>query len=507
MNYLSLAVIALASYLPIVQNDISDPDLMDFDQMAMEVNALRSERRVEDALQLVEEQVRLIDDPESFETALRRSLALSVCGWIKDAECFRRQRDLMFASAPAYAHYFTVLRAFDGAPRQSAFESVTWLLANNLQTMPYLSVSSLLDIVDHLREQQDLLAARSLLEQVVETDIMSAIAVSEQEALYENLARLYVETGDSENAFDILIKHVGSFDQRIFVQRLAVYDTLRDRLVEQGYYDQSDMRSQTVDLMASAVRSEDALNWNSWASIRLDSLFFMLSQHEMGAAKALLDQSLALFPEHETSSYEYGFLYEARALLYEQAGNIDAAEAVYTDLLSSGPDAWADFTSQAINYAAFLWRHRRFEEALTTANQVFENNQGSLSDSGEVWVRTLLICSHIGVNPAYDAADDISALRALRRENHQAFALSLLCVGDAESIAQDYIDRLSGVTDWELAFWALLPEENKAYPDTELDVMRTRVQVITLRADVQDALKRHGRIAVYPGRHIYWGTF
>ena len=146
--------------------------------------------------------------------------------------------------------------------------------------------------------------------------------------------------------------------------------------------------------------------------------------------------------------------------------------------------------SQTINLAWAQLRARHANDALTTL-AVFDAPGRDVSAYGLMEMRSVQACAATQLGKAPEATAAIAFMKAHRRDNIGALGSALLCAGDLDSAAADFIQRLD---DPEQRATALL-ELSDYDPRTGTlppDPIYSRMPMLARRPDIQAAIARVG---------------
>lgn len=185
--------------------------------------------------------------------------------------------------------------------------------------------------------------------------------------------------------------------------------------------------------------------------------------------------------------------------LHLQLGHYDKAVAAFrkgAEIVESG----GLNVSQVINLAQIQNSYGHGEEAIKTLS-VFEASGRSLSPYGNMALRYNRACAHSVAKRPADSAADVAYIRAHPKDAPLMLGSLLLCLGDLDGAAAEFIKRLD---DPDTRTDALI--ELSDYDDPPVRIPRdpgeARIPELKARADVKAAIARAGgirRFQVQPG--------
>ncbi len=157
--------------------------------------------------------------------------------------------------------------------------------------------------------------------------------------------------------------------------------------------------------------------------------------------------------------------------------------------------------SQVINLAEIHNSYGHGEEALKTL-AVFEASERPLSPYGHMALRYNRACAHAVARRPADAAADLAYVRAHPKDSPGMLGNLLLCLGDMDGAAAEFIKRLEGA-DTRTAALIELSDYDDPPVAVPLDPAEARFPALKARADIKAAIARAGgirRFRIQPGR-------
>lgn len=190
-------------------------------------------------------------------------------------------------------------------------------------------------------------------------------------------------------------------------------------------------------------------------------------------------------------SEQLNWLWNEVAEIHSQLGHYDEAVAAFRKG-SGAVEGAALNVSQVINLAHLQLRYGHGEEALKTL-AVFETSERKASAYGQIAMRYNRACAYAVAKRPADAAADLAYIRAHSKDGPGALGSLLLCLGDMDGAAADYIRRLD---DPETRSEVLLRLSDYDDPPVKvpLDPGAERLPSLKARADVKAAIARAGGI-------------
>jgi len=186
--------------------------------------------------------------------------------------------------------------------------------------------------------------------------------------------------------------------------------------------------------------------------------------------------------------------------LHLQLGHYDQAVAAFrkgAEIVESG----SPNVSQVINLAQIQNSYGRGEEALKIL-AVFEAPERSLSPYGHMALRYNRGCANAVAKRPADAAADLAYIRAHPKDAPGMLGSLLLCLGDMDGAAAEFIRRLDSA-DTRTAALIELSDYDDPPVAVPLDPAEARIPALKARPDVKAAIARAGgirRFRVQPGR-------
>jgi tetratricopeptide (TPR) repeat protein len=355
-------------------------------------------------------------------------------------------------------------------------------------------------ILNGLEEQGETPRQRALLEAIVERYQPEQSFISLQ-GFRLRLARILARDGDARAALQ-QVQPILSGQLRASVRTEIVFEPLWGL---DTFDILTDVRSGVSASLSQAERhAEEYPDYLEPRHQQVQSLLVLgrFEEAETRARAAIAAAQAGTFSDSEdylnwiTNSLAYALYAQGKMA----QGNQVLADAAQID------EYGLSNVSQVINLAAMYNAQGRHLRALEVFEQVTED---SVSDYGDMWVRSGRACALFALDRRTEASALIPALLADWENNASAAQQAVLCADDDEAALTLMLQRLGDETHAPGALDALQQYQSLYAPGLMpfRDLIRARFDRLRDNPEVLGAVSEVGRIERYDIINAYWGSY